>query len=117
MGEILVSLLIVIGAAFTFIGSFGLLRLRDFYTRLHAPTKATTLGVGSLLMASAAYFSLRGEGISLHEVLVTIFLFITAPVGAHLIAKAALHLRLQGVSRLPEDGLLEAPEESKEPAA
>lgn len=106
-GEILVSLLVVIGAAFTLIGSLGLLRLRDFYTRLHAPTKATTLGVGSLLIASAVYFSITGEGISLHEVLVTIFLFITAPVGAHLMAKSALHLRVEAASRLPEKELLE----------
>ncbi len=94
MLEALVSLLILVGALFTFLGALGLVRLDDLYTRLHAPTKATTLGVGSLLLASALWFSVRGEGVSLHEVLVTLFLFITAPVSAHLIAKAALHLRL-----------------------
>ena len=47
MLELLLSVLILIGAGFTLIGSLGLLRLRDFYSRLHAPTKATTLGVGS----------------------------------------------------------------------
>ncbi len=92
--ETLLSILILAGAIFTFIGSLGLVRLRDFYTRLHAPTKATTLGVGSLLIASSIYFSTRGDGISLHEILITLFLFITAPVSAHLMAKAALHLRL-----------------------
>lgn len=95
MIEILVSVLILAGALFTFIGALGLLRLRDFYTRLHAPTKATTLGVGSLLLASALWFSTRGTGLSLHEVLVTVFLFITAPVSAQLLAKAGLHLGLQ----------------------
>ena len=94
MLEALVSLLILVGALFTFLGALGLVRLDDLYTRLHAPTKATTLGVGSMLLASALWFSVRGEGLSLHEVLVTLFLFITAPVSAHLIAKAALHLRL-----------------------
>lgn len=49
------------------------LRLRGFYIRLHGPTKATALGVGSLLIASVLYFSTCGEGISLHEVLVTLF--------------------------------------------
>jgi multicomponent K+:H+ antiporter subunit G len=88
MIDILLSLLILTGAIFTFIGSLGLARLHDFYTRLHGPTKATTLGVGCLLIASAIYFSVRDEGISLHEVLVTLFLFITAPVSAHLLAKA-----------------------------
>ena len=103
MTEILLSLFILSGAIFTFVGSLGLARLRDFYTRLHGPTKATTLGVGSLLIASALYFSTRGAGLSLHEVLVTLFLFITAPVSAHLLAKAALHLRLKSLAKPPEE--------------
>ncbi|MCF7983535.1 MAG: Na+/H+ antiporter subunit G [Thiohalocapsa sp.] len=107
MIEILLSALIVIGAAFTCLGSFGLLRLRDFYSRLHTPTKATTLGVGSLLIASAIFFSWQEPGLSLHEILVAIFLFITAPVGAHLMAKAALHLRVRGQSGLPPDEILD----------
>jgi multicomponent K+:H+ antiporter subunit G len=107
MLEILLSLLILIGAGFTLVGSLGLLRLRDFYSRLHAPTKASTLGVGSLLIASALFFSYQDEGLSLHEVLVTLFLFITAPVGAHLMAKAALHLRLQSLAETPPDGMLD----------
>jgi len=101
MIDILLSLLILTGAIFTFIGSLGLARLRDFYTRLHGPTKATTLGVGCLLIASAVYFSVREEGVSLHEVLVTLFLFITAPVSAHLLAKAALHLKVKSLVPTP----------------
>ena len=107
MLELLLSALILIGAAFTLVGSLGLIRLRDFYSRLHAPTKATTLGVGSLLIASAVFFSYQDEGLSLHEVLVTLFLFITAPVGAHLMAKAALHLRLKSIARMPSEQLLD----------
>ena len=103
MLDYFLSFLIIVGALFTFIGSFGLARLPDFYMRLHAPTKATTLGVGSLLIASAIYFSTRGEGISLHEGLITLFLFITAPVSAHLLAKAALHLKLPSTAPLPEE--------------
>jgi multicomponent K+:H+ antiporter subunit G len=102
MLELVLSILILLGAAFTFIGSLGLLRLRDFYTRLHGPTKATTLGVGSLLIASAVFFSYHDAGLSLHEILVTVFLFITAPVGAHLMAKAALHLDLPSLSEPPK---------------
>ncbi len=101
MLEIFVSLLILTGAIFTFIGSLGLVRLKDFYTRIHGPTKATTLGVGSLLIASMLYFSFLEESVSLHEVLVTLFLFITAPVSAHLLTKAALHLGLQSLAKLP----------------
>jgi multicomponent K+:H+ antiporter subunit G len=103
MLDTLLSVLILTGAVFTFIGSLGLARLRDFYTRLHGPTKATTLGVGSLLVASALYFSTRGEGVSLHEVLVTLFLFMTAPVSAHLLAKAALHLQLRSLAAPPPE--------------
>ncbi|TDY02766.1 Na+/H+ antiporter subunit G [Thiohalophilus thiocyanatoxydans] len=101
MIEYIISALILIGALFTFIGSLGLVRLKDFYTRLHGPTKATTLGVGSLLFASALYFS-RGGELSMHEILVTLFLFITAPVSAHLLAKAALHLQLRSLAEPPE---------------
>jgi len=93
--EILLSALVLIGAVFTLIGSLSLVRFKDFYTRLHGPTKATTLGVGCLLIASSVFFSVTGEGLSLHEILVTLFLFITAPISAHLLAKAALHLGLR----------------------
>ncbi|MBU0592146.1 MAG: Na+/H+ antiporter subunit G [Gammaproteobacteria bacterium] len=110
--ELLLSLLVIIGALFTFIGSLGLARLEDFYTRLHGPTKATTLGVGSLLIASAIYFSINGEGLSLHEVLVTLFLFITAPISAHLLAKAALHQRLASLVPLPKAAGSEDDQES-----
>jgi multicomponent K+:H+ antiporter subunit G len=105
--DILVAVLILIGASFTLLGSVGLVRLRDLYERLHTPTKATTLGVGSLLIASAVFFSWHDEGVSLHEVLVAVFLFITAPVSAHLIAKAALHQRTPSRSGLPTETLLE----------
>ena len=107
MQEIAVSVLIIIGAIFTFIGSLGLARLGDFYTRLHGPTKATTLGVGALLIASVIHFSTPDET-SLHEVLVTVFLFITAPVSAHLLAKAALHLRVRSIAPPPAESEAEA---------
>ena len=100
MLETLLSVLILVGAAFTFVGSLGLARLRDFYTRLHGPTKATTLGVGCLLIASSIHFSVDGD-LSLHEVLVTLFLFMTAPVSAHLLGKAALHIRVKSLAPTP----------------
>jgi multicomponent K+:H+ antiporter subunit G len=59
--------------------------------------------VGALLIASVLYFSTRGEGLSLHEILVTLFLFITAPVSAHLLAKAALHLRVRSLATPPPE--------------
>lgn len=93
--EILVSLLLLIGSLFTLIGAIGLYRLPDFYTRLHGPTKATTLGVGAIVIGSLLFFSVRGDSLSLHELLLTLFLFITAPVSAHMLAKAAMQLRLK----------------------
>jgi multicomponent K+:H+ antiporter subunit G len=99
--EALTSLLILIGAFFTLVGSIGLFRLQDFMSRLHGPTKATTLGVGGVLLASLLYFGTHGDGISLHELLIGMFLFITAPVSAHLLAKAAMHLRLHSKASLP----------------
>jgi multicomponent K+:H+ antiporter subunit G len=90
--ESLLAFLILAGAGFTLLGSIGLARLPDFFMRLHGPTKTTTLGVGSMVIASAIYFSVSDPGISLHEIAATLFLFITAPVSAHLLAKAALHI-------------------------
>ncbi|HEY8353384.1 MAG TPA: Na+/H+ antiporter subunit G [Methylophilaceae bacterium] len=90
--ESLIALLVLVGAGFTLLGSVGLARLPDFFMRLHGPTKASTLGVGAMVIASAIYFSVSDPGVSLHEIAVTLFLFITAPVSAHLMAKAALHL-------------------------
>lgn len=91
MLEWIVSAVLLIGAFFTLVGSIGLLRLPDFFSRVHAPTKATTLGMGSMLSASVLYLAARGEA-SLHEVLVLLFLFISAPVSAYMLMKVALHL-------------------------
>jgi len=99
----ILAALVLIGASFTLIGSIGLYKLPDFFMRLHGPTKATTLGVGAILIASVLYFSFTTESASLHEILVTVFLFITAPVSAHLMAKSALHIKLKKVERTRSD--------------
>lgn len=91
--ETVVAALLVIGAAAALVGSLGLAKLGDFYQRLHGPTKATTLGVGSALLASCLWFSTRGSGLSLHELLITLFLALTAPVSAHQLARAAMRRR------------------------
>ncbi|MFM7274475.1 MAG: Na+/H+ antiporter subunit G [Gammaproteobacteria bacterium] len=87
--DILITALLVVGAAFTLVGSWGLARLSDFLKRLHGPTKATTLGVGCVLLASSLYFS-AGAAPSLREFLIMMFLFMTAPVSAHMLVKALL---------------------------
>ncbi len=92
--DLAVAALVTIGATFALIGSWGLARLGDFFKRLHGPTKASTLGVGCVLIASMLFFSLRpgASGASLHELLITLFVFLTAPISAHLLVKAALVL-------------------------
>lgn len=97
--EVIICICLLLGAGFALVGSIGLARLPDFYMRLHGPTKASTLGVGGMVVGSVIYFSNQGQGVSLHELLIAIFLFITAPVSAHIVAKAALHLHLPAVER------------------
>ena len=101
-GEVLVSALILIGAFFLFVGSFGLAKLPDMMRRLHAPTKATTLGIGSMLIASMVYFFFGDP--SVHEFLITLFLFLTAPVSAHMIAKAHILLHQRTRDELSPTG-------------
>jgi multicomponent K+:H+ antiporter subunit G len=97
--ELLVSAFLIIGSIFALIGAIGLYRLPDFYTRLHGPTKATTLGVGGILVASMLFFSYHNDGLSLHELLITLFLFLTAPVSAHMLAKAAMQQKLDRIEK------------------
>ena len=86
--ETIVSIALLVGAFFLLMGSLGLAKLPDMMRRLHAPTKATTLGVGATLIASMTYFALLRGAPSAHEFLITVFLFLTAPVTAQMIAKA-----------------------------
>ncbi|WP_280563052.1 MULTISPECIES: Na+/H+ antiporter subunit G [unclassified Chromohalobacter] len=97
--EGVIAFFLIAGSIFALIGSLGLARMKDFYMRLHGPSKISTLGVGCVLLASIAYFSLLASGPSLQELLITIFLFITAPVSAHLLSKSALHQKLAYDSR------------------
>lgn len=89
--DIALALLVVLGAAFALIGAYGLAKFDDFLKRLHGPTKASTVGLGAVLLASIGYFAAAGSA-SLHELLITLFVFMTAPMAAHLLVKAALHV-------------------------
>lgn len=99
--EVSVSFLLIAGAVFGLVGAWGLIRLPDAMTRLHAPTKATTLGIGSVLIASMVLIAARDGRFSVHELLITIFLVLTSPVVAVFIAKVHLHLR-QDRAALPK---------------
>ncbi|OTG68782.1 Na+/H+ antiporter subunit G [Acinetobacter sp. ANC 4470] len=100
--EIIVSIFLLIGAFFTLVGGIGMVRLPDLFMRLHAPTKSSTLGLGSFLIAAIILAAFNGR-FGFAEILITLFAFITAPVSANLMAQAALHLRLRSTSgEVPE---------------
>lgn len=100
--EILVSIFLLIGAFFTLVGGIGMVHLPDLFMRLHAPTKSSTLGLGSFLIAAIIFAAFNGR-FGFAEILITLFAFITAPVSANLMAQAALHLRLRSTSgEVPE---------------
>lgn len=103
LGELLVTVLLLAGSFFIIVGSWGLLRLPTFMQRLHGPTKATTLGVGGILIASMLFFLFTEGRLSVHELLITLFLFLTAPVSAYMLAKAHLH-RARLEKELPPTG-------------
>lgn len=104
IGEAAIAALILIGAFFLLVGSFGLAKLPDLMRRLHGPSKSTTLGIGSLLIASMLYFAIVGGNLSFHELLITLFLFLTAPVTAHMVAKAHILRSKQDRASLPPTG-------------
>jgi multicomponent K+:H+ antiporter subunit G len=100
--ELAVALLILAGSFFLLVGSYGLAKLPTLMQRLHAPTKATTIGVGAALLVSA--LDLLGQGqISWQEGLITLFLLLTAPISALFMAKTLI-LRGEADPNLPDSG-------------
>lgn len=85
------SLLLITGGLLTVIASFGLLRLPDFYSRMHPPTMGTTLGAGCVLLASMLVSSAILRRPVVHELLITLFIVITAPITAMLLMRAAVY--------------------------
>lgn len=102
--ELAITICIVVGSFFILIGSVGLIRLPNLMMRLHAPSKATTVGMGGCLVASMLNLLAVEGHFSIHEILITFFLFLTAPVTAHFIAKAHLHTEEQSPDLLPPTG-------------
>lgn len=100
LAEYLIAALLVLGGSFGLIGSYGLLKLKVPMQRLHAPTKASTVGVGSVLVAVALSLALLGQGFAWQELLVSTFLFLTAPLSAFYLAKTHL-LRTIDRTELP----------------
>lgn len=120
IGTYAAALALIIGGAFALVGAIGLLKFNDSMTRLHAPTKVGTIGIGALLLASMIHSFTFSQG-SLHEVLIMAFLFVTAPISANFIAKVNIHRRsCDTPPDPPKDEMwstLNVPEEDRELAA
>lgn len=91
--KLLTVICLLIGSGFVIVGAIGLVKFSDPMTRLHAPTKVGTVGIGMLLLAAIAN-SFVMEDVSMHEVLIMAFLFVTAPISANFIAKVAIHRKV-----------------------
>ena len=90
LSGLLTAILLVSGAAITLIGSLGLLRLRGFYDRVHAPTLGTTLGTTCVALASIIYFSSLETRFAFHELLIVIFIIATTPISLIILIRAAV---------------------------
>jgi multicomponent K+:H+ antiporter subunit G len=96
------AFLLVAGGLLALIGSLGLLRLNNFYARIHAPTMGSTLGAGCVLIASMLTSSAVEGRPVVHELLITIFLLLTAPVTTMLLMRAAVFRGATGRDRQGE---------------
>lgn len=87
MNESLAWVLMFSGAAFLLLAAVGIFRFPDLYSRMQAATKGATLGVALMLLGVAVYFD--DLGVTTRAVLVIVFFFLTAPVAAHMLGRAA----------------------------
>src|SRR5690606_35058722 len=90
-----VSLLLILGGIIILTGALGLMRLPNFYQRIHGPAITVSLGTGCVLLASMLYFSVLQSRPVIHEVVISLFLLLTAPVVALLIMRAAVYRYLR----------------------
>jgi multicomponent Na+:H+ antiporter subunit G len=84
---VVIAALLVVGTFFLLVGTIGLLRLPNVYNRMHATSKAATLGASSILLANVVYYGPGGAGLT--SLVGILFLFLTAPTGAHVVSRAA----------------------------
>ncbi|XTP53144.1 monovalent cation/H(+) antiporter subunit G [Niallia sp. Krafla_26] len=89
ISEGIAAILILIGTIFSFLSAIGLIRLPDVYTRSHATSKSTTLGVLCTLVGTLIYFLITDQYISIRLLLGIFFVFLTAPVAGHMICRSA----------------------------
>ena len=101
--EIIVALLVLAGAGLALLGSTGLLRLPTFFERVHAPAIIATLGCWCIVYGTLLYFSLKGEGLAVHVLLIALCVAVTVPITTIFLLRASLfrarQLRKPGVPR------------------
>jgi multicomponent Na+:H+ antiporter subunit G len=92
MRELLTAALLAVGGLFMLLGAVGVVRMPDLYCRMQATAKSATLGLGCMMLAVAVYF---GElGVVARAFIIVLFAFMTVPVGNHMIARAAIFLKV-----------------------
>ncbi|MCX8146032.1 MAG: monovalent cation/H(+) antiporter subunit G [Azovibrio sp.] len=89
------ALLLILGGGIALIGCLGLMRLPHFYQRIHGPAITITLGTSCILIASMLLFSAQATRPVVHELLITLFVLMTAPMVSMLIMRAAVHRELR----------------------
>lgn len=101
--EYLAAILLLLGSLLALCGAVGLLRLKDFFQRMHAPALASTLGAWCVAAASLVYFSALSGAPALYVWLIPVLLAITMPVTTLLLARAALFRRRAAGEELPAE--------------
>lgn len=86
----IVSVLLLVGVSLSIVTAFGIHRLKDPYTRLHATATVNSLGLICIMLASALYFSGKSASHSFRQLLTILFIFVTVPAGTHILSRAAL---------------------------
>lgn len=99
-----IAILLIVGGSIILIGALGLMRLPDFYQRIHGPAITVTLGAGCILIASMLYFSVLQSRPVAHELLISAFILATAPVVAMMVMRAAVYRELRARAREEPDG-------------
>lgn len=106
--ETIAAVFILIGTIFTFLSAVGLIRFPDVYTRSHAASKSSTLGVLCTLLGTFLYFLITDGYFSIRLILGIFFVFLTAPVSAHVICRAAYRSNVELAKESIQDDLKKA---------
>ena len=113
--DITVAVLVLAGASIALLGSFGLLRLRTFFERIHAPAIIATLGCWCTMYGALLYFSLQGEGLAVHLLLIALFVAITVPVTTIFLMRAGLFRARQMGQDVPRSVSTQADDSRRTP--